>query len=164
VFGERVTTARAARAKSLRIEDAHACRLAREAAGLTQLELARELGTQQQVVSAWEDGSKPHSPSTDKLRRAPAAYRRRHLIELASVDGEFVHPAPADMFGEDDMRRAVTLAARLAGAQRSAMAMAQAAGNPVQLEWTIRDGELALASLAECIESARRRLRARRTR
>lgn len=59
-------------------------RRARQAAGVTQAQLAERLGTAQSVVARWESGSR--SPSFDTIIRALRACGFEPQVELAERD------------------------------------------------------------------------------
>lgn len=57
---------------------------ARKAAGLTQEEVARRMGTQRPAVARIESGNAGHSPSLETLRRYAQAVGRRLEVRLVA--------------------------------------------------------------------------------
>lgn len=59
---------------------AHACKFARERAGLTRAELGRRIGVSAQVVQRWESGR--HALLESTIARVAAALGKRVFLEI----------------------------------------------------------------------------------
>jgi len=81
---------RRSRAKSLRIDEARAARLARHACGLTLQQLADQVGVRMQAAAEWEHPDCDRSPRFDHMRCGPRDWRRFFTRELAKLDGDLV--------------------------------------------------------------------------
>lgn len=68
----------------------------REQAGLTQAELARQVGVERQQVAAWEGGR--HKPSEDSFLAVAQALQ----TSISFLYGETEDPRPASQWGTND--------------------------------------------------------------
>lgn len=107
---ENRSTISAERSRTLPLDLSRVARAAREAACLTQAELAAEIETRPQLVAEQEHPHQPHLPRIDHVAKAPPAYRRTIVRALAAIDGDVVHASVALVHTDHALRNAALTA------------------------------------------------------